>query len=85
MYCMLFSQAHLHGNVYGPDSAIFNHVKLPLASGGIMGMSVVAESGPWRRSCNQRSKCGLYHWSVTQQRLQAKISKDFTGLKEIYR
>lgn len=70
--------------MYGPDSAIFNHVKLPLASGGIMGMSVVAESGPWRRSL--QSKPGQM-WpfttacSVTQQRLQAKISKDFTGLE----
>lgn len=44
----------------GPDSAIFNHVKLPLASGGFMHESVMAESGPWRGSRKEWSKCAHY-------------------------
>ena len=58
---VIFSSTFAWKCMYGPDSAIFNHAKLPLASGGIMHMSVVAKSGPWRKSCNQWSKHTYYH------------------------
>lgn len=55
--------------MYGPDSATFNHAKVPLGSGGIMRTSVVVESGPRRRSGRRWSacaqcRCGFRHTAV---------------------
>lgn len=57
----IFSSTFAWKCICGPDSAIFNHAKLPLAFGGIMHMLVVAESGWWRRSCSRQSKCAYSH------------------------